>query len=101
MKGYTKGERVLRFEGIAHNTKDLRCGRALDKFAPIVTRLKQMVEEFCTANMTSGGSNETPTVKDEATSASGAKSTIALNTATPDGNCAKAALIDADRSTAV
>lgn len=49
MKGYTKGERVLRFEGIAHNTKDLRCGRTLHKFAPIVTRLKQMVEEFCTA----------------------------------------------------
>src|SRR5208282_3776179 len=49
LKGYTKGERVLRFEGIAHNTKDLRCGRALDKFAPIVTRLKQMAGEFCTA----------------------------------------------------
>ena len=49
MKGYTKGERVLRFEGIAHNTKDLRCGRTLDKFAPIVTRLRQMVGEFCTA----------------------------------------------------
>jgi hypothetical protein len=48
-KGYTKGERVLRFEAIAHNTKDLRCGKALEKFAPIVTRLKQMVEEFCTA----------------------------------------------------
>jgi hypothetical protein len=49
LKGYTKGERVLRFEGIAHNTKDLRCGKALEKFPPIVTRLKQMVEEFCTA----------------------------------------------------
>jgi len=49
LKGYTKGERVLRFEGIAHNTKDLRCGKALDKFAAIVTRLRQMVEEFCTA----------------------------------------------------
>ena len=49
LKGYTKGERVLRFEGIAHNTKDLRCGRTLEKFAPIVTRLKEMVEEFCTA----------------------------------------------------
>ena len=49
LKGYTKGERVLRFEGIAHNTKDLRCGKTLEKFAPIVTRLKQMVEEFCTA----------------------------------------------------
>jgi hypothetical protein len=36
LKGYTKGERVLRFESIARKTKDLRCGRALDKFAPIV-----------------------------------------------------------------
>jgi len=49
LKGYTKGERVLRFEAIAHNTKDLRCGKALEKFALIVTRLKQMAEEFCTA----------------------------------------------------
>jgi hypothetical protein len=49
LKGYTKGERVLRFEGIAHNTKDLRCGKALDKFAPIVTRLRQMAGDFCTA----------------------------------------------------
>ena len=49
LKGYTKGERVLRFEGIARNTKDLRCGKALEKSAPIVTRLKQMAEEFCTA----------------------------------------------------
>jgi len=49
LKGYTKGERVLRFEAIAHNTKDLRCGKTLDKFAPIVTRLRQMAEEFCTA----------------------------------------------------
>ncbi len=49
LKGYTKGERVLRFEAIAHNTRDLRCGKALEKFPPIVARLKQMVEEFCTA----------------------------------------------------
>ena len=49
LKGYTKGELVLRYEGIAHNTKDLRCGRTLDKFAPIVTRLKQLVEGFFTA----------------------------------------------------
>jgi hypothetical protein len=49
LKGYTKGERVLRFEGIAHNTKDLRCGKVLEKFPSIVTRLRQMVQEFCTA----------------------------------------------------
>ena len=60
LKGYTKGERVLRFEGIAHNTKDLRCGKALEKFPPIVTRLKQMVEEFCTA-LTTSMSGSSPT----------------------------------------
>jgi len=27
LKGYTKGERVLRFEAIVHNTKQLGCGR--------------------------------------------------------------------------
>ena len=32
LKAYTKGERVLRFEAIVHNTKRSRPGRALDKF---------------------------------------------------------------------
>ncbi|GAP59271.1 hypothetical protein AHiyo1_25380 [Arthrobacter sp. Hiyo1] len=58
-----------------------------------------MVEEFCTANMTSGGSSETPTVKLDATRASGAKPTIALKAATPEGNCANACLIEAAPST--
>ena len=31
LKAYTKGERVLRFEAIAHHTKQLGCGRRLDK----------------------------------------------------------------------
>lgn len=48
LKGYTKGERVLRFEAIVHNTSDLRCGRVLDKFPIIVTRLKGMLERFLT-----------------------------------------------------
>src|SRR6266536_600376 len=39
LKGYTKGERVLRFEAIAHNTRQLRCGRSLQRFPEIVTRL--------------------------------------------------------------
>jgi hypothetical protein len=29
LKGYTKGERVLRFEAIVHNTKELSLGRAV------------------------------------------------------------------------
>jgi hypothetical protein len=46
LKGYTKGERVLRFEAIVHNTKQLGCGRTLDKFARITTRLTAMVDRF-------------------------------------------------------
>src|SRR5258708_26135689 len=48
LKGYTKGERVLRFEAIVHNTKTLRTGRALDKFPDIVARLAGMAGRFCT-----------------------------------------------------
>ncbi len=48
LKGYTKGERVLRFEAIAHNTRQLRCGRSLQRFPEIVTRLHGMCERFCT-----------------------------------------------------
>ncbi len=40
LKASTKGERVLRVEAITHNTKDLGCGRVLDKFPDIVTRLQ-------------------------------------------------------------
>ena len=36
LKAYTKGERVLRFEAIAHHTKQLGCGRRLDKFPQII-----------------------------------------------------------------
>ncbi|MGZ6790860.1 MAG: hypothetical protein ACXVGQ_13180 [Mycobacteriaceae bacterium] len=48
LKAYTKGERVLRFEAIAHHTKQLGCGRTLDKFAHITTRLTGMVDRFTT-----------------------------------------------------
>ena len=46
LKGYTKGERVLRFEAVVHNTRELGCGRLLAKFTQIVTRLKTMLETF-------------------------------------------------------
>jgi hypothetical protein len=46
-KGYTKVERVLRFETIAHNTRQLRCGRSLDKFDTIVAALRDIAERFC------------------------------------------------------
>lgn len=48
LKAYTKGEHVLRFEAITHNTKQLRCGRILEKFPEITNRLAGMVERFCT-----------------------------------------------------
>ena len=49
LKAYSKGEHVLRFEAIAHNTRQLGCGRVLEKFPEIVTRLAGMAERFCTA----------------------------------------------------
>ena len=48
-KAYAKGERVLRFEAIAHNTAELRCGRMIEKFPEIVTQLAGIAERFATA----------------------------------------------------
>jgi hypothetical protein len=44
LKGYTKGERVLRFEAIVHNTKELGCGRVIAKLPLIVARLKAILD---------------------------------------------------------
>jgi hypothetical protein len=49
LKAYTKGEHVLRFEAIVHNTRDLGCGRVLARFGEIITRLNAMLERFLTA----------------------------------------------------
>src|SRR5215510_14057790 len=40
LKIYTKGERVLRIEAVAHNTRELHCGRSLEMFPEVVSRLK-------------------------------------------------------------
>jgi hypothetical protein len=48
LKAYTKGERVLRFEAIVHNTRDLGCGRVVSRFPKIVVRLHDMLERFLT-----------------------------------------------------
>jgi len=48
LKIYTKGERVLRVEAIAHNTEELQCGRSLEKFPTIVSLLKAILERFMT-----------------------------------------------------
>ncbi len=49
MKIYTKGERVLRIEAMAHNVKELDCGRSLEKFPRIVGELKGILERFIQA----------------------------------------------------
>ncbi len=48
LKAYTKGEHVLRFEVVVHNTKELRCGRVLTRFPDIVSRLTCILERFLT-----------------------------------------------------
>jgi len=47
-KAYTKGEHVLRFEAIVHNTRQLSCGRVLDHLPTIIGRLAGMVDRFTT-----------------------------------------------------
>jgi hypothetical protein len=49
LKIYTKGERVLRSEAIAHNTQALGCRRSLDQFPAIVAALKATLERFLDA----------------------------------------------------
>jgi hypothetical protein len=46
VKLYTKGEHVLRIEVVVHNTHELRCGRALAKFAAIIARLQGILKRF-------------------------------------------------------
>ena len=46
LKGYTKGEHVLRFEAIVHNTRTLHTARALENFPAIVARLTGMLDRF-------------------------------------------------------
>lgn len=48
LKAYTKSERVLRFEAVVHNTRDLNCGRMVERFPDIVARLTAMLERFMT-----------------------------------------------------
>jgi hypothetical protein len=48
LKAYTKGAHVLRFEAIVHNTKELRCGRLLERFAQIIAALHSLLDRFLT-----------------------------------------------------
>lgn len=46
LKAYTKGEHVLRFEVIIHNTHQLRCGRSLEYFPKIINELLGIMQRF-------------------------------------------------------
>lgn len=46
LKMYSKGERVLRIEAIAHNAKDFNLGVALERFPEIVSKLLGLLERF-------------------------------------------------------
>jgi hypothetical protein len=67
LKVYTKGERVLRIEVMVHNTKELRCGRVLERFPTILSRLEQILGQFLnkvyamdTALISDGNMDELP-----------------------------------------
>jgi hypothetical protein len=49
LKIYSKGERVLRIEAVAHNTQELNCGRSLEKVPEVVSRLRGVLERFADA----------------------------------------------------
>lgn len=46
LKMYDKGERLLRIEAVAHNSKDLRCGRDIANFERMIIALKDMTIRF-------------------------------------------------------
>jgi len=46
LKMYSKGERVLRIEAIAHNTRELHCGLMIDKFPLMIEKLSGILERF-------------------------------------------------------
>jgi hypothetical protein len=46
LKIYTKGERVLRIEAMAHNARDLGCRLGVEFFQEAVAVLRKMVERF-------------------------------------------------------
>ena len=46
IKMYSKGERVLRIEVVVHNTKQLGCGKRIDRFPRMIALLKGILERF-------------------------------------------------------
>ena len=49
LKLYTKGERILRCEAIAHNVEEFNCGKVIDRFAVIINRLAELLTKFLDA----------------------------------------------------
>jgi len=46
VKIYSKGERVLRIEVVAHNARDLRCRRSIEYLPEVLAELKGILERF-------------------------------------------------------
>lgn len=46
LKIYDKGERVLRIEAVAHNIKDLKCGKCVSHLCEMISTLKENVVRF-------------------------------------------------------
>ena len=46
VKLYDKGERTLRAEVVVHNTKDLKCHRALESITEIIEKLETIMNSF-------------------------------------------------------
>lgn len=49
LKIYDKGERVLRIEAVAHNIKDLKCGKSLSHLCEMISTLRANVIRFLNA----------------------------------------------------
>lgn len=48
---YDKGDRVLRIEAIADDTKELKCGRVLEKLPEMLAKLQLMLSGFSQRGM--------------------------------------------------
>jgi len=48
LKAYTNRAHVLRCEAIVHNTKELGCGRVIDRYCKIAAALRTLLERFLT-----------------------------------------------------
>ena len=48
-KMYTKGESVLRTEVVVHNSKQLKCGKSLEKYPQMAIKLKDILNQFMNA----------------------------------------------------